>query len=55
MQAIETDIGIAFVVLATVGLLVTLAGVLIWLLVVIVKGLGRVRAATDEAPPTTPR
>ena len=50
-----TDIGIAFVILASVGLLATLIGVLVWLLAVIVKGISRGRAATKEAPPPTPR
>lgn len=54
MQAVETDIGIAFVILATVGLLATLIAVLIWLVAVIVKGIARMRAATDDNP-TTPR
>ena len=48
-----TDIGIAFVVLATVGLFGMLVAVLIWLLALIVRGVSRGRKAAT--PPTTPR
>jgi hypothetical protein len=55
MQMSATDSGIAFVDLATIGALATLIGVVVWLLAVVVKGLACMRAATDEAPVTTPR
>ena len=50
-----TDSGSSFVDLATIGALATLIGVVVWLLAVVVKGLACMRAATDEAPATTPR
>lgn len=52
---VATGIGIAFVVLASVGLVATLLGVLVWLLAVIVKGIGRGRAPRAEPQGPTRR
>lgn len=46
-----TGFGVAFVVLASIGLVVTLVGILLWLLVVIFRGFSRSR----RVPPTTRR
>ncbi len=46
-----TGFGVAFVILASIGLVVTLLGILIWLLVVIFRGFSRQR----QVPPVTRR
>lgn len=51
---VATEIGIAFVVLASIGLVAALLGILVWLLAVIVRGM-RARAFPDKAQPTTRR
>jgi hypothetical protein len=46
---LATDIGVAFVVLASVGLLAVLVATLIWLVAAILKGIARARAASSQA------
>ena len=47
-----TGIGVAFVVLASIGLVLMLVATLVWLVAVILKGFARARA---EAAQTTRR
>ncbi|MFN8517128.1 MAG: hypothetical protein U0841_32080 [Chloroflexia bacterium] len=49
---LATDIGVAFVVLASIGLVLMLVATLVWFVAAVIKGFARARA---EAAQTTRR
>ncbi len=45
---LATDIGVAFVILATISLVLLLVATLVWLIAVILKGFARARAESSQ-------